>query len=110
MPESVPLERSKPIRSACIIALAIIALASMLATLSVFWIPRAGLGFGLSGRTVTGVMPRSEAARAGLRVGDQLDPNLSFTARLRLLWYDDFRPGETVIVPIARSGSVKNIH
>jgi DNA-binding SARP family transcriptional activator len=107
--ESQNSQRRNPMRSAGIITLAVIALASMLVTLSVFWIPRAGLGFGLSGRTVSGVIPTSEAARSGLHVGDQLDPSLPFAARLRLLWYDDFRPGETVIVPIERSGSVKNI-
>src|ERR1022692_3224266 len=99
--------RRDTLRAVIVIAVAVAALASTLSTLSVFWIPRADIGIGLSGTTIMGVAPHSMAKRAGIKAGDRLDPSYGFTERARLIWYDDFVPGEQVTLRTVRDGQLR---
>lgn len=96
------------LRFILVITIAIAALVSTYAALSVLWTPRASLGFALAGRTVIGVAPRSSAALAGIRPHDQLSETTPLNARLRMLWYDDYRPGEAQALTIER-GTTKRV-
>src|SRR3984957_7141003 len=62
----------KRMQASFAIAIALLAFASSVAALAVLWTPHASLGFGIAGRTVTGVAPSSVAARDGIRAGDTL--------------------------------------
>ena len=95
--------------SILVLAIALAALASTYAALSVLWTPRASLGFGLRGRTVIGVAPHSSAGLAGIRKDDQLSDSTPLSARLRMLWYDDYRPGETQTLTIERGSTKRDV-
>ncbi|HEY7995128.1 MAG TPA: BTAD domain-containing putative transcriptional regulator [Candidatus Eremiobacteraceae bacterium] len=99
----------RALRSILVIAIALAALASTYAALSVLWTPRASLGFGLSGRTVIGVAPHSSAGLAGIRPHDELSEATTLSARLRMLWYDDYRPGETQALTIERGSTKRDV-
>jgi DNA-binding SARP family transcriptional activator len=92
-----------------VVAIALAALTSALAALAVLWTPRASLGFGVSGRTITGVAPHSSAGRAGIRAGDRVDASTPFGVRLRSLWYDDYRPGEIERLTIDRGSKTRTV-
>jgi DNA-binding SARP family transcriptional activator len=86
------------------IAIALLAFASSVAALAVLWTPHASLGFAVAGRTVTAVAPLSAAARDGIRAGDALAPDTPAGIRLRALWYDAYRPGQTERLAFDRGG------
>jgi DNA-binding SARP family transcriptional activator len=101
--------RRDAVRAAIVVTVAATALASTLSTLSVFWVPRAGLGIAVSGTTITGVAPNSSAKQGGIRPGDRLDPTYGFADRARILWYDDYAPGEQVALRIVRDGRIRTV-
>jgi DNA-binding SARP family transcriptional activator len=101
------VSRNDALRAVIVVTVAAAALAATLSTLSVFWIPRAEIGIGLSGTTIAGVAPHSIAQRAGIKAGDRLDPTYGFAERARFLWYDDFAPGEQVALRTVHDGHVR---
>lgn len=96
------------VRMAIVAVVGSLALASSVAALDVLWAPHASLGFGVSGLTVVGVAPESAAARAGMHAGDTLSAATPMRERLRILWYDAFRPGETASVDFGRNGRYRS--
>ena len=96
-------------RAILVIAIAVAALVSTYAALSVLWTPRASLGFALSGRTIIGVAPGSSAGTAGIQPKDRLSAATPLDTRLRMLWYDDYRPGETQPLTIERGSTARAV-
>jgi DNA-binding SARP family transcriptional activator len=107
LPDTGIATRRDAIRAAVVVTVAAAALASTLSTLSVFWVPRAGLGIAVSGTSITGVAPNSAAEKGGIKSGDRLDPTYSFSDRLRIRWYDDFAPGAHVALRTVRDGRIR---
>jgi len=105
--DTASASRRDTLRAVIVVTVAAAALAATLSTLSVFWMTRADIGIGLSGTTIMGVAPHSMAKRAGIKAGDRLDPAYGFTERARLIWYDDFAPGEQVTLRTVRDGQLR---
>jgi DNA-binding SARP family transcriptional activator len=102
-------ESRRVLRVFLVTAIAVAALVSTYAALSVLWTPRASLGFALSGRTIIGVAPGSSAAVAGIRAKDQVSASTPLATRLRMLWYDDYRPGETQALTIEHGSTERSV-
>jgi hypothetical protein len=56
--DTASASRSDALRAVVVVTVAAAALAATLSTLSVFWIPRASIGIGLSGVSIGGVEPQ----------------------------------------------------
>ncbi len=97
------------VRFVAVAAISLFALASTLAALGVLGYPRASFGFGLDGRVVSVVGPGTPAADAGIEPGDELAASTPLATRLRLLWYDVYRPGAVERITFERAGLPRSV-
>lgn len=97
-------------RIVLVLLLAGFSVAITLSTLSFFWVPYEDTGISFNGDVVDTVPAGSPAAKAGLRVGDRLDPAMSFFDRQRIGW--SYRParGQTYTFTVIRNGVPRIVH